>query len=238
MPPEPNPVRVPALYPAVFPISRIVVRTLFMVLGGWKAEGREHVPRSGGVLIASNHVSYADPPAIGLAMPRRCWFMGKDLIFRIPVVAPLSRLHLAFPVRVDAAMDRAAIRLTEQLLAAGEAVCIYPEGHVSRDGRLAPLQGGVALIALRAGVPIVPAAIIGAGKAIPPPYCIPRFARGGVRVRFGPVIDPKAAPPGLNRREQAEWLTEQMHAAIARLLPPDCQPKPAAEPIFEAESQQ
>lgn len=221
---EPSPVRIPALYPVVFPISRIAVRTLFSVLGGWKAEGREHVPPRGGVLIASNHVSYADPPAIGLAMPRRCWFMGKDLIFRIPVVKQLSRLHLAFPVRVDAAMDRAAIRFTEQLLQCGEAVCIYPEGHVSLDGRLAPLQGGVALIALRSGVPVVPAAITGAEKTIPPPRCIPHFARGGVRVRFGPPIDPRSAPAHLSRREQAEWLTEEMHAAIARLLPPDYQP--------------
>jgi len=214
-------VRVPFLYPIVFPATRVFVRALFSVLGGWRVEGQEHVPKTGGVLIAANHLSYADPPAIGLAMRRRCWFMGKAPLFRVPVLAPVSRMYLAFPVRVDGGMDRDALRRTETLLAAGEAVCIYPEGHVSRDGKLHPLQPGAALLALRAGVPVVPAAITGTDRSIPPPHCIPHFAPGGTRVRFGPPLHPSDAPSGLSRREQADWLTARMAEALAALLPPE-----------------
>ncbi len=222
-------VRIPRLYPIIFPITRVLVRSLFTLLGGWRVEGREHVPPTGGVLIASNHLSYADPPAIGLAMTRRCWFMGKDMLFRVPVLAPLSRLHLAFPVRVQAVMDRQAIRHTENLLKAGEAVCIYPEGHVSRHRKLAPLQSGLALIALRTGVPIVPTALMGTERTITLPYCIPRYARGGVRVRFGPPLDPASAPPEMSRREQADWLTQKIDQEIRKLLDPVYLPEDSGE---------
>lgn len=220
VPPEAESIRIPRLYPIVFPVTRVLVRSLFTLLGGWRVEGREHVPKTGGVLIAANHLSYADPPAVGLAMPRRCWFMGKDMLFRIPVLAPLCRLHLAYPVRVQAVMDRQAIRHTENLLKAGEAVCIYPEGHVSRNRKLAPLQSGLALIALRTGVPIVPTAVMGTEATFPLPYSIPHFARGGVRVRFGPALDPALAPAGMNRREQADWLTAEIDREIRKLLEP------------------
>lgn len=211
-------VHIPALYPVIFPLSRVIVRTIFTLLGGWKVEGRERVPRTGGLLVAANHLSYADPPAVGLAMPRRCWFMGKDAIFAIPVVAQLSRLHLAFPLRVDAAVDREAMRRVETLLRAGEAVCIYPEGHVSLTGELLPLQPGAALMAIRAGAPILPTALIGTGRAIRPPRCLPGFVPGGVRVRFGGPIHPDEIPAHLPRRERAEWLTRRVEQSLRTLL--------------------
>lgn len=209
----------PRLYPAAIRIAAVLSRALFTMLGGWRVEGREHVPASGGLLVASSHVSYSDPIVIGLAMPRRCWFMAKEPIFRVPVIGPVSRLFLAYPVKVGGAMDRAALRRTEHLLESGEAVCIYPEGHVTRDGALQPFQSGLALLALRTGVPVVPAVILGAGRVIPLPYCIPRYVRGGIRVLFGPAIQPSEAPAGLSRREQADWLTERIREAVVGLLP-------------------
>lgn len=206
----------------------MAVRAIFTVLGGWRVTGREHVPPTGGLLVASNHLSYADPPAVGLALPRRCWFMGKSEIFGVPFLAWISRLHLAFPVRREM-VDRAAMRRVEELLQAGEAVCVYPEGHVSRTGRLLPLQPGAALFALRVGVPILPTVLINTGRAIVPPKCLPRFVKGGVQVRFGPVIRPEQAPADLSRRQQAEWLTVEIDRALRALLPPEAQPLPGDE---------
>lgn len=228
--PPPAKISIPALYPVVFPPTSWFLTSLLTLLGGWRVEGREHVPRTGGVLIAANHTSYADPPVVGLAMPRRCFFFAKEPLFRIPVLRSLCRLYLAFPVKVEGAMDREALRHVENLLKGGEAVCIYPEGHVSRDGRLKPLAPGAAMIASRAGVPLVPAAVIGNSRAFPPPKTLPHFVRGGVTVRFGAPLDLGAMPPELGRREQLDWITAELERALLRLLPEEHHPSGTPEP--------
>jgi len=193
-----------------------VIRLLFRVSGGIRVEGLEHVPAAGPVIFAPNHGSYADPPALGAVLPRRCWYMAKELILGIPVFGAWCRSLLAYPVRVGGAVDREAVRLTEALLAAGEAVCIFPEGRVG-EGRLQEMQPGVALIALRTGTPIVPVGLIGVHRMFPPPWSLPRFLRGGVTVRFGPPIQPAAAAGG-GRRGQVEALSGRLRDALAALL--------------------
>jgi 1-acyl-sn-glycerol-3-phosphate acyltransferase len=107
-------------------------------LGGVRVEGRERLPQSGAVILAANHVSYLDPPLMGLvAAPRPLWYMAKAPLFRVPVLGAVMRLFRSFPVRPDAA-DREALRKAGEILAAGEALLIFPEGGCSDDGELQP----------------------------------------------------------------------------------------------------
>jgi len=158
---------------------------LFKWFGRLRVIGAEQVPPTGGVLLAPNHSSYADPPLTGVASPRPVWFMAKSELFKLPVLGWLITRVNAFPVK-RAAVDRQALKIAHELLTSGKAVTIFIEGHTSPDGRLQPPSLGPAMIALRAGTPIVPVAIINADRLLPPRGKFIRFAR--VTVVFGPAL--------------------------------------------------
>jgi len=129
------------------------------LLGRWRVTGRENIPKTGGVILAPNHVSYADPPVVGAAVSRRVRFMAKSELFRIPALGTIIRNVGAFPVK-QATADRSALRKAIELLETGEVVCIFPEGTRSLGGTLLKAELGIAMIAVKAKVPIVPIALI------------------------------------------------------------------------------
>jgi 1-acyl-sn-glycerol-3-phosphate acyltransferase len=175
------------------------LRALFGCLGGVRLEGLEHIPRSGGMLVAPNHVSHADPLLIGMALDRPVWFVATDELFAIPVLGSLAARLRAFPIRQDSA-DRDALRRLDGLLRAGEGVVAFPEGHESLDGRLQPLQPGVVWAALRAGVPIVPVHVFGTDRMLPPREWRLRHAGTCIGARFGPPIAADRLAGGLRGR--------------------------------------
>lgn len=175
------------LYRILRPIVWTVLRAVYAVLGGIRYEGRENVPPSGGVLVTPNHISDADPTAVGVALPRSCYFMAKEELFRIPLLGWLIRAMHGFPVKRYTA-DRTALKMAEELLEGGEAVVIFPEGKLSENGRLQELLPGVLLIAQRAGVPIVPTIIEGTNVMLPYGKLIPRHPHRRTVVRFGKPV--------------------------------------------------
>lgn len=208
-----------ALTNALLPIGRGIYR----LFGGFHASGQEHIPASGGVILAPNHRSWADPPAVRLSVRRDCWFMANDFLFRIPFVGWFIRTFGAFPVK-RGAMDRDAIRHAENYLKEGDLVCMFPEGGTTITGTLYPFEGGVALIAIRNNVPIVPVAIVGSDNILPADKFIPRYARGGVTVKFGPPIYPAEIAPELPRRERIDHVTQLLYERVAALLPEEYVP--------------
>ena len=121
----------------------------------------DRIPK-GGVIIASNHLSSADPAMIASAIyPRSPRYMSKiELFQKEPVIGYLFALSGGFPVRRGKG-DRAALREAERLLAAGEVLGMFPEGHRSDTGALIEAHTGTALLALRSGAPVVPVGIWG-----------------------------------------------------------------------------
>jgi 1-acyl-sn-glycerol-3-phosphate acyltransferase len=202
-----------------YPVIRFVLRTLFRLCGGFRVEGAEHLPREGGVLLAANHISYGDPPALGVASPRPAWFMAKKSLFHSPLLAWVLRFGNAFPVDPEG-VDRTALRTAQELLDRGEVVAIFPEGAISPTGELQPFFPGFALIAMRSRAPVVPVALLGTDRVMPYGVVLPRSARGGVTVRFGAPLDLTAPPPDLDRRERLDWATGRVRAAIEALLRP------------------
>jgi 1-acyl-sn-glycerol-3-phosphate acyltransferase len=204
---------------AVVRLVRGVMRLAYRVLGRLRVEGAANVPPEGAVILAPNHVSAADWPAVGVAAPRFLWFMAKEELFAIPVLGPLIDLCRAFPVRRDT-NDRAALRLTEALLERGQAVVIFPEGRVSEDARLQPLKHGLALVALRTGAPVVPVALLGTERMLPFGRNIPRRVREPVFVRFGTPLQFDDLREGERRtpsREAVETATGRLTAALTEL---------------------
>jgi 1-acyl-sn-glycerol-3-phosphate acyltransferase len=151
------------------------------VVSGWDVRGLHHVPRSGGVIVASNHISFWDPPLIGAAVPRELHFLTREDLFGMPVVGGLIRSMNAIPIRRGVAdlggLTRAMDRLKE-----GAALLMFPEGGKMQDGGSHPARPGVGMMAVNADVPIVPCSIRGSDRR--------RgwwTRRGRVRLWFGPA---------------------------------------------------
>lgn len=185
------------------------------VFGRWQVIGRENIPRSGGVLICANHVSYIDPPALGAGCPRRVHFMAKEPLFRIPILGFLIRRVGAFPVKTHSP-DRAAIRTAVELLRKGECVAMFPEGTRNLTSQpLLPPEPGVGMIALMARVPIIPAALINTAKLLPPHSVFFRFTR--IKVVYGKPIDISDLQDA-HGREAIQEVGKRVMDAIGELL--------------------
>ncbi|MET7287327.1 lysophospholipid acyltransferase family protein [Streptomyces sp. NPDC005573] len=158
-----------------------------------RIEGLENVPESGAAIVAGNHLSFSDHFLMPAILKRRITFLAKAEYFTGPGVK--GRLTAFFfrsagqiPVdRSGKEAGQAAIREGLGVLSRGELLGVYPEGTRSHDGRLYKGKVGVAVMALRAGVPVVPCAMIGTFEAQPPGKKIPNFHP--VDIRFGEPLD-------------------------------------------------
>ena len=188
----------------------------------WRAriEGIEHLPRTGPFIVVANHCSNLDPLMMGWAtghqIGRVVHFMAKIEMRGWPIIGWLATQAGVYFVRRGEG-DRAAQRFSLETLAAGEPIAMFPEGTRSRNGRLKEGKGGAALIAMRSGAPLVPAAVSGTHRIFPGRSRWPRLTR--VAIRFGEPFALPHQPDGrLDRAELAQG-TERIMSAIEALLP-------------------
>lgn len=139
-------------------LSQLFLRLVLWALFGLKVKGRKNIPRQGGVIIAANHISLADPPLIGAVCKREPYYWAKEELFRRKAFAALIRAYHAFPLKREG-VSREAISRAIDLLRFGHALLLFPEGGRQRGGKLGSGRPGVGLIATRAGVPVIPALI-------------------------------------------------------------------------------
>jgi 1-acyl-sn-glycerol-3-phosphate acyltransferase len=202
-------------------IAHFVIRPIFWVLFRPRVSGREHVPSSGPVILASNHLSFIDSIAIPTVAPRRVTYLAKAEYFTGSGVGGwLSKALFtalgALPVeRGTQRAAQAALEPALGVLQRGDAFGIYPEGTRSRDGGLARGKTGVAWLALTADCPVVPVAVGGTDRVQPVGARWPRPRR--ISVTFGePLTFPEhrgSAGKGKARRE----VTDAIMVAIADL---------------------
>lgn len=170
------------MYRVIFFLVACISWLLFRVLCRCRVTGLENVP-AGGAIIAPNHQSFLDIPLVGFVLhKRRTHFMAKSELFVNPVFNWIIRTLLAFPVK-RGAPDRTAIRYSIEILQKGELLAIFPEGTRSKDGRLGEAEPGLALIAAKAGVPIIPVGISGSNLIFSKTSWFPRL-----KITFGKPI--------------------------------------------------
>jgi len=203
----------PPLYRAVRAACAPVLRSLFRL----DVSGLEHLPASGPFIVASNHHNYLDGVVLAVAVPRPIAFLVMPRVYQAsPLHPPFHRAIGSIAIDVEAP-DPGAIKRALRALRDGRIIGIFPEGPFSHEGRLVPGQPGVAVIALRAGVPVVPAAIHGTYEALtrrrfhlPRPY--PLSVRFGRPLSFAPG---RARAVSRGARDEA---TRAVMSAIAAML--------------------
>lgn len=182
-----------------------------------EVEGQEYIPESPCVFLA-NHASNADPPAVVAAIPKRVALLAKKELFRIPIFSH-ALLKGGF-VPVDRSDPEAARDSVEQAIAQvrqGLSFLIFPEGTRSRDGRLQPFKKGAFVIAITAGVPVVPISVAGSHHVMPKGAI--GIRPGTIRVRFHQALH----TTGMTL-EDRHRLASDVHRAIASGLPEEQQP--------------
>jgi 1-acyl-sn-glycerol-3-phosphate acyltransferase len=186
---------------------RVTLVPFFLVYFRMRRIGREHLPRHGPLLLASNHRSFLDPFAIGTLTRRPVYYMAKRELFEHRFLAWLLNGLGAFPVDRGAG-DSEAMETARALLARGDCVVLFPEGTRVRRGPLGAPHRGVGRLALQTGAPVAPVAVIGTDEVRRGWRIRPRK----VRLRVGaPLLFPTAADPTPAR---AAGVTERVWTCV------------------------
>jgi 1-acyl-sn-glycerol-3-phosphate acyltransferase len=205
----------------MYRVLHAVVPPLLRAVWRPTATGAENVPRTGGVILASNHLSFADSIVIPSVSPRPVHFLAKSDYFTgtgIKGAAQRAWFEGMGMLPVDRDDPQAALGSLEvalEVLNKGEAFGIYPEGTRSRDGRLYRGRTGVAHLALTAGVPVVPVGLRGTAELQPVGSSLPRLAK--VTVEFGQPIQVAGRFDGVPLGKARRSLTDEVMEAIAAL---------------------
>ena len=191
----------------IYWISRIFALLVFRTVFRLKVRGANNLP-GGQMIIAANHIHLADPFVVALATPVRVKisYMAKNELFSNCIIAALLRQWRVFPVdRAVAGSAAASLRYAIGFINSGFSLGIFPEGTRSVDGQLGKATLGASMIAMRAKVPIVPAAVFGTKSML----------RTGVKVVFGLPLFPEDYA---NNREGMQKMTDAVMAQIAEML--------------------
>jgi 1-acyl-sn-glycerol-3-phosphate acyltransferase len=180
---------------------QVYLRLLFRI----EVQGREYIPRRGKLLLAANHVSAYDPFVIGSLVPRVLYFLAKKELFVNPLLGAVLRFLHAIPVdRRD--LSHTTVRRANELLSAGEAMLLFPEGTRSRSGQIGAGKSGVGMLAALNQADIVPVRVDGLHGSRGSLWQRPR-----IKVSFGPVL---AVAPFLNNGAAPKEIYRDIAAAV------------------------
>lgn len=174
----------------------------------YKSKGEENIPTTGGFVLVSNHRSHLDPVMLGFGSKRMLSFMARDSLFQNPAFSWFIKSLNANPIKRGRA-DLGALKLGVKLLSEGKGLVIFPEGTRSKDGELQPGKPGVAMLALKTGVPVIPAWIEGTQRALP---------RDSSRIKFAPVSVVFGPPVKLEDLLQTPLSREAYEEALGRIM--------------------
>ena len=203
-------------------IGWTVFRAMYATYFRWRVFNPERVPLTGGVILASNHASFLDPPLVGSGLRRDINYLARESLFRFPGIGALLRSWNAVPVDRDGGGARGLKAILDRLLAGG-AIILFPEGTRSPDGKLQAARSGIGLTVIKSTAPVVPVRVFGTFEAYGRDVKFPRPYR--VMVKYGRPMDFGALraeaktcdKPRL--KEIYQQVADEIMAVIAKLEP-------------------
>ena len=203
-------------------IGWTVFRALYATYFRWRVFGAENVPLSGGVILASNHASFLDPPLVGAGLKRDINYLARESLFRFPGIGALLRSWNAVPVDRDGG-GAAGLREILHRLLAGGGIILFPEGTRTRDGKLQPARSGIGLTVIKSTVPVVPVRTFGTFEAygrnqkFPRPACV--AVKYGRPMRFEAVRAEAKTCDKARLKMIYQQVADEIMAEIAKLEP-------------------
>jgi 1-acyl-sn-glycerol-3-phosphate acyltransferase len=202
---------------ALYYLCMTTMKVLLVILCRWRVYGQDNLPKEGPVLIVSNHMNFVDPPLLAASLPRKLTFMAKKELFESWMSRPIVQAF-SFPIS-RGVPNKQSLRQAAQTLEKGKPLSMFPEGRRSPNAQMLEGFAGSSLIALRAGVPILPIGITGSEKL---KNFFHVFRHNHITVNVGkPFYLPEADK--VPRREQLVEATDIIMKKIAELLPEDYQ---------------
>lgn len=197
-------------------------RTVYATYFRWRVYNPERVPETGGVILASNHSSYLDPPLVGSGLHRPINYLARESLFRFPGVGALLRSWNAVPVDRDGGGARGLKNILDRLLG-GAGIILFPEGTRSPDGKLQPARSGIGLTVAKSNAPVVPVRVFGTFEAWGRNHKIPRPKR--IAVKYGrPMLFEKQRAEAktcdkARLKQIYQEIADEIMAEIAKLEP-------------------
>jgi len=192
-------------------VSYLFVFPIFRFLFRGQTTGISNLPKTGGVVVVSNHGSHLDPPILGHALGRPVAFMAKTELFKVPILSSIISACGAYPVKRGAG-DREALRTASNRLIEGWATGVFLDGTRQENGRVNDPKAGAALLAARTGCSILPVAIVNSHRAFPKGSFLPRLV--SIHLKVGELIQ----PPPTRKREDLTLKTKEIQLAINSML--------------------
>ena len=179
-----------------------------------EVHGIKNVPQSGSFILASNHSSYFDPPALGCRLPRNLHYFARDSLFFWPLGVLIRNLN-SIPVN-RSQLDIATLKRVLKVLKGGDPLLLFPEGTRSADGNLGEGKKGIGLLLAKSQVDVLPARVTGGNKVLGKGMLFPRIGRKLV-VEYGTLLKIETLDPGKSDTNRYEIIANKVLAEINRI---------------------
>jgi 1-acyl-sn-glycerol-3-phosphate acyltransferase len=197
-------------------------RAMYATYFRWRVFNPERVPLTGGVILASNHASFLDPPLVGAGLRRDINYLARESLFRYPGIGALLCSWNSVPVDRDGGGASGLREILNRLLAGG-AIILFPEGTRTPDGRLQAARSGIGLTVIKSDVPVIPVRTFGTFEAFGRDHKFPRPI--GVAVKYGRPMKFEALRVEAKTCDKArlkkiyQEVADEIMSAIAKLEP-------------------
>ena len=198
----------------LYRFAQIISYTYFRIFHRFEVQGLHNIPASGSFILASNHLSYFDPPALGCKLPRNLHYFARNTLFVGPLGLLIRNLN-SIPVN-RSQLDLRTLRTVLGILKSGHPLLVFPEGTRSTDGRLGTGKKGIGLLLAKSKSDVLPAKIIGSDEVLGKGMILPRIGKKLI-VKYGPLVKFSDLDPGKSDPDRYEKIANRVVTSIGQI---------------------